>query len=130
MAKLVLENLTKDFGKVRAVNNLTLDVPDGEFLVMLGPSGAGKTTTLKLIAGVEALTSGSVFIGGKLMNAVEPHHRNVAMAFESYALYPHFTVAQNLAFPLKAPGRSMSRSEVDKRVKAIAEMLNIHMLLD
>jgi multiple sugar transport system ATP-binding protein len=108
MATLRLEHLTKDFGKVRAVNDLSLDVEDGEFIVMLGPSGAGKTTTLKLIAGVETPTTGKVYIGDKLMNAVEPHYRNVAMAFESYALYPHMTVKENLSFPLRAPGQKFS----------------------
>jgi multiple sugar transport system ATP-binding protein len=130
MAKLVLQHLTKDFGKVRAVNNVNLEVADGEFVVVLGPSGAGKTTTLKLIAGVESPTAGSVFIGDRLMNAVEPHHRNVAMAFESYALYPHLNVAQNLAFPLRAPGRKFAEADIQRRVNSVAEMLNIHMLLD
>lgn len=130
MANLKLHHLTKDFGKTRAVNNLNLEVENGEFLVMLGPSGAGKTTTLKLIAGVETPTAGKVFIGDTLMNAVEPHKRNVAMAFESYALYPHLNVGQNLAFPLKAPGQKFTADEIEKRVKRIAETLNIHMLLD
>lgn len=130
MAKLRLENLTKDFGKVRAVDNLSLEVEDGEFIVMLGPSGAGKTTTLKLIAGVEAPTDGRVYIDGKLMNAVEPHHRNVAMAFESYALYPHMTVKENLAFPLRAPGRKFPETEIERRVLSVCETLNIQMLMD
>lgn len=130
MANLILQQLTKDFGKVRAVDAMNLEVPDGEFLVMLGPSGAGKTTTLKLIGGVETPTTGRIYIGDKIMNAVEPHHRNVAMAFESYALYPHLNVAQNLGFPLRAPGRKFPESEIDRRVKSIAETLNIHMLLD
>ncbi len=130
MARLRLENLTKDFGKVRAVDNMSLDVADGEFVVMLGPSGAGKTTTLKLIAGVENPTSGKVYFGDQLMNAVEPNRRNTAMAFESYALYPHKTVKENLAYPLRAPGRKFSASEIDRRVTGVAEMLNIHMLLD
>jgi len=130
MAKLILQNVTKDYGKVRALDHLSLEVADGEFLVMLGPSGAGKTTTLKIIAGIEAVTSGRVLIGDKLMNAIEPHRRNVAMAFESYALYPHFTVKQNLAFPLKAPGRNFSAGEIEQRVNTVAERLNIHMLLD
>ncbi len=94
MAKLVLQNLTKDFGKVRAIDNLSLEVADGEFLVVLGPSGAGKTTMLKLIAGVETPTSGMIYFDDKLMNALEPNKRNTAMAFESYALYPHFTVKE------------------------------------
>jgi multiple sugar transport system ATP-binding protein len=130
MAKLVLQNVSKDYGKVRAVDNFNLEVADGEFLVMLGPSGAGKTTTLKLVAGVETPSAGNVFIGNKLMNAVEPNKRNVAMAFESYALYPHISVAENLAFPLRAPGRNFSTSEIERRVKFVAETLNIHMLLD
>ncbi len=130
MAKLRLENLTKNFGKNCAVNNMSLDVADGEFIVMLGPSGAGKTTTLKLIAGVENPSSGKVYIGDKLMNAVEPNHRNVAMAFESYALYPHMTVKENLAYPLRAPGRKFSNDEINQRVLSVTEMLNIHMLLD
>jgi multiple sugar transport system ATP-binding protein len=130
MAELVLQNLTKDYGKLRAANNISLKVEDGEFIVILGPSGAGKTTTLKLIAGVETPTSGMVYIGGKLMNAVEPHKRNVAMAFESYALYPHYTVRDNMAFPLKAPGRRFSQAEISQRVTDVAEMLNIQGLLD
>lgn len=130
MAKLVLENLTKDFGKVRAVNDVSLEVEDGEFIVVLGPSGAGKTTTLKLIAGVETPTSGKIYIGDKLINAVEPHKRNVAMAFESYALYPHKTVAENLAFPLKAPGRDFSKTEIEQRVTSVMELLNIEVLRD
>ena len=130
MATLRLEHLTKDFGKVRAVNDLSLDVEDGEFIVMLGPSGAGKTTTLKLIAGVETPTTGKVYIGDKLMNAVEPHYRNVAMAFESYALYPHKTVKENLSFPLRAPGQKFTQAEIDRRVTAVCETLNIQMLMD
>ncbi|MCL4238196.1 MAG: ABC transporter ATP-binding protein [Anaerolineae bacterium] len=130
MAKLALEHLTKDFGNVRAVNDVSLEVEDGEFLVILGPSGAGKTTTLKLIAGVERPTSGMIYIGGKPMNAIEPHHRNVAMAFESYALYPHYNVRDNLSFPLKAPGRKFSQQEITRRVEEVAELLNIAPLLD
>lgn len=130
MARLRLENLTKDFGKVRAVNDLTLEVEDGEFIVMLGPSGAGKTTTLKLISGVETPTTGRVYIGDRLMNAVEPHHRNVAMAFESYALYPHLSVKENLAFPLRSPGSKLPAAEIDRRVLSVCEILNIQPLMD
>ncbi|MFZ1769907.1 MAG: ABC transporter ATP-binding protein [Caldilinea sp.] len=130
MATLRLEHLTKDFGKVRAIDDMSLQVEDGEFIVMLGPSGAGKTTTLKLIAGVETPTSGRVYIDDKLMNAVEPHYRNVAMAFESYALYPHLTVKENLAFPLRAPGHKFPAAEIDRRVLSVCETLNIQMLMD
>lgn len=130
MASLKLENITKDYGDLRALNNLSLEVDDGEFIVVLGPSGAGKTTMLKLIAGVVNPTEGKVYIGDKLVNAIEPHHRNVAMAFESYALYPHKTVKENIAYPLKAPGRNIPADEIERRVTSITEMLNIHMLLD
>jgi multiple sugar transport system ATP-binding protein len=130
MAKLRLENLTKDFGPVHAVNDMSLEVVDGEFIVMLGPSGAGKTTTLKLIAGVESPTNGKIFFDDKLVNSIEPNRRNVAMAFESYALYPHMTVKQNLTYPLKAPGRKFSTDEINRRVNGVAETLNIQMLLD
>ncbi len=130
MAKLTLENVTKRFGRTTAVDDLSLEVKDGEFMVVLGPSGAGKTTTLKLVAGVETPNAGKVFIGDRLVNALEPHKRNVAMAFESYALYPHFSVYDNLSHPLKAPGRKQSKDEIDRKVKEIAELLNIHMLLD
>lgn len=130
MAKLTLKNLTKNYGPVCAVNNMNLEVNDGEFIVMLGPSGAGKTTTLKLIAGVENPTSGTVCFDDRVMNAIEPNRRNVAMAFESYALYPHKNVRENLAYPLRAPGRNFPAAEIDRRVTAVAETLNIHMLLD
>jgi multiple sugar transport system ATP-binding protein len=131
MAKVTLENLIKNYGKTRAIDDLSLEIKDGEFMVILGPSGAGKTTTLKLIAGVERLDGGQVYIGDQLMNAIEPHRRNVAMAFESYALYPHFTVFENMAYPLKAPGRDkMTTQQIKQKVTAVAETLNIHMLLD
>ena len=130
MAKLTLQNITKNFGDIQALDALSLDVADGEFLGLLGPSGAGKTTTLTIIAGGEHPNSGQVYFDDQLMNAVEPQKRNVAMAFESYALYPHYKVADNLASPLRAPGVKMPKAEVKQRVEAIAELLNIHMLLD
>ncbi len=130
MAEVVLENLSKSFGRTRALDNISLTVEDGEFMVVLGPSGAGKTTMLKVIAGVVPPDSGSILIGGTLVNGVEAHKRNVAMAFESYALYPHFTVFDNMAHPLRAPGRRMPKKDIDKKVREVAETLNIHMLLD
>ncbi len=130
MAKLTLKNLTKDFGTLRAVNNMSLEVADGEFLVMLGPSGAGKTTTLKLIAGVVNPTSGLIYIGDKLMNAVEPNQRNVAMAFESYALYPAQDGEGEPGLPAAGAGTHLPRREIERRVTAVAETLNIHMLMD
>jgi multiple sugar transport system ATP-binding protein len=130
MAKLVLDRVTKKFGSVVAVNDLSLEVADGEFLVLLGPSGAGKTTTLKLISGVEHSDDGLIYIGDKLVNALEPPQRNVAMAFETYALYPNYNVYNNIAFPLKAPGRKMSKQDIDRKVRSVAELLGITPLLE
>lgn len=130
MAQLVLKNISKNFGDIEALKDLSLNVTDGEFLVLLGPSGAGKTTTLKIIAGIEQPNEGLVYFDDRLMNSVEPQKRNVAMAFESYALYPHYTVADNLASPLRAPGNRINKAEVTRRVQQTAELLNIHMLLD
>ncbi len=129
MAKLLLDHVTKKFGSLTAVNDLCLEVADGEFLVLLGPSGAGKTTTLKLISGVEQLTAGLIFIEDKLVNALEPPKRNVAMAFETYALYPNYNVYDNLAFPLRAPGRKIPKDEIDRRVRSVANTLGIGALL-
>lgn len=130
MAKLALEKISKNFGVTQALDQLSLEVADGEFLVLLGPSGAGKTTTLKIIAGVEQPNSGRIYFDERLMNAVEPQKRNVAMAFESYALYPHYSVFDNLASPLRAPKVRMEKSKLQSRVQEVAGMLNIDMLLD
>lgn len=132
MADVVTQSLTKQFGKTMAVDGLSLTCRDGEFFMLLGPSGAGKTTTLKLIAGLDQPTSGRVFIGGRDVTTLEPGERDVAMAFETYALYPHLSVYDNLAFPLRSPraaGRYTTKA-VDERVRAIARMLEIDRLLD
>jgi multiple sugar transport system ATP-binding protein len=130
MAKLILNHVSKKFGDIVAVHDLSLEIRDGEFMVLLGPSGAGKTTTLKLIAGVERPDNGLIYLGDKIVNAIEPQNRNIAMAFETYALYPHFSVYENLAFPLRAPGRKFKGQQIDLKVRQIAELLGITPLLD
>ena len=132
MATVTLRGLSKRYGKTLAVDTLDLTVDDGEFFVLLGPSGAGKTTTLGLIAGLEAPDAGEIFLGDEPVTRKNPWQRDVAMAFESYALYPHMSVFDNIAFPLRAPARSprLSESEIKTRVHRIATMLQIDKLLD
>jgi multiple sugar transport system ATP-binding protein len=124
LADVLLENVSKQFeGGVVAVKDLQLEVKDKEFVVLLGPSGCGKTTTLRLIAGLEAPTKGRILIGGKDVTRLEPWARDIAMVFQSYALYPHMTVFQNIAFPLKM--RKVPKAEVKTRVEKTAESLEI-----
>jgi multiple sugar transport system ATP-binding protein len=128
MARVLLENLVKAFGRTRVVDDLTLEVKDGEFVAIFGPPGAGKTTILRMIAGLEDVTSGRIWIGDKVVNDLSPAERDVAMVFQSFALYPTKTVYENLAFPLRK--RKLSAQEIGRRVKEIAEILNISHLLD
>ena len=128
MAKVLLEHIIKQFGAVTAVNDVTLDVPDKQFTVLVGPSGCGKTTCLRLIAGLEEATSGNIYIGERIVNDVAPKDRDIAMVFQNYALYPHMTVYDNMAFGLRL--RKYARPEIDRRVKEAAEMLGIQTLLD
>jgi len=129
LADVLLENVTKEFeGGVVAVKDLYLEVKDKEFVVLLGPSGCGKTTTLRLIAGLETPTRGNIYIGGKLVTNVEPWARDIAMVFQSYALYPHMSVSDNIAFPLKMHKRP--KAEIQDRVSKTAESLEIKQLLD
>jgi ABC-type sugar transport system ATPase subunit len=130
MATVSLKELSKSYGKTRAVDDLTVDVADGEFFVILGPSGAGKTTTLKSIAGLVDVDGGTVAIGGQDVTLVEPYHRNVAMAFESYALYPQKTVSENLASPLKS-GRTGKYTDAQQRerIDQVTTTLGINHLL-
>ncbi|MCT8997289.1 ABC transporter ATP-binding protein [Chelativorans intermedius] len=130
MAEVILENITKIFADTRALDNVSLAVPDGSFVVLLGPTGAGKTTTLRVVAGLERPDAGTVSIGGRLVTGFTPAQRNVAMVFQQYSLYPHLTVRQNLEFPLKSPILKTPRPEIDRRVKAVAEMLRIAHKLD
>ena len=129
MAQVVLDVVTKDFpGGVRALDRFSLDVADGEFVVVVGPSGSGKSTLLRLVAGLERVTSGTLRIGNRTVNDLPPRQRNVAMAFQHPALYPHLTVAENLAFPLRL--RKQPRSQSDEKVRIVAERLSIAPLLD
>jgi multiple sugar transport system ATP-binding protein len=128
VAGIRLKNLIKSFGNVVAVDNLSLDIKDGEFLVLLGPSGCGKTTALKCLAGLETPDSGEIYIGDRIVNELPPKERDIAMVFQSYALYPHMTVYNNMAFPLRM--RKRSKNEVDERVKKTADLLRIRELLN
>src|SRR5215217_8785896 len=101
MARLQIDRLVKHFGATVAVHDVSLDVRDGEFIVLLGPSGCGKTTTLRMLAGLENVTSGDILIEGERINDVPTQHRDLAMVFQSYALYPHMTIAENIGYPLR-----------------------------
>ncbi|MGC1379265.1 MAG: sn-glycerol-3-phosphate ABC transporter ATP-binding protein UgpC [Anaerolineales bacterium] len=128
MAGVKYDHVTKEFGDVLAVNDLNLDIADKEFMVFVGPSGCGKTTALRLLAGLEEISSGQILIGDRVVNDVAPKDRDIAMVFQSYALYPHLTVFDNMAFSLKL--RGTPREEIKKRVGEAADILAIHELLD
>lgn len=128
MARILFDNVTKYYGSVKAVDRLNLEIVDKEFLVLLGPSGCGKTTTLNMIAGLEELSEGDIYFDEQIVNFMPPHIRDVAMVFQSYALYPHKNVFDNIAFGLKM--RKYDRAEIDKRVRDAAARLHIEHLLD
>jgi len=130
MAEVVLREVTKRFGEVEAVADFSLSIADGEFVVLLGPTGAGKTTTLRLVAGLEAPDGGQVYIDGRDVTKAPPAVRDVAFVFQQYSLYPHLTVYDNLAFPLRSPARRVSEAEIRKRVGEIAELLHIEKKLE
>jgi multiple sugar transport system ATP-binding protein len=125
MADFRLQGITKRFGEVCAVEELTLSVASGEFMVLLGPSGAGKTTTLRLLAGLEVPDAGEIHIAGRDVTALAPALRDVAFVFQQYSLYPHLTVFDNLAFPLRSPMRPTPEAEVKRKVLEVAAMLRI-----
>lgn len=128
MAGLQFKNVVKKYDQNTVVHDLNLEIIDKEFLVLVGPSGCGKTTTLRMIAGLEEITEGELYIGDKLINDVAPKDRDIAMVFQSYALYPHMSVYDNMAFGLKL--RKVPKEEIDKRVKDAAEILDIAHLLN
>jgi multiple sugar transport system ATP-binding protein len=130
MAHIRLDHVTKTFGANTALKDLALDIADGEFFVLLGPTGAGKTTTLRLIAGLEKPTSGGIFIDDEDVRGWSAAERDVALVFQYYSLYPRYTVYQNLAFPLKSRVRNLAAPEIDARVRRAARTLRIDHLLD
>jgi ABC-type sugar transport system ATPase subunit len=128
MARVTFEDVSKRFGEVEAVRDLSLEIEDGEFVVLVGPSGSGKTTALRLIAGLEAITSGEIRVGDRVVNRLAPRDRDIAMVFQDYALYPQMSVRANLAFGLRM--RKMPKEEIDRRVREAARTLDIDALLD
>jgi multiple sugar transport system ATP-binding protein len=127
MAQVMLKALNKKYDEVHAVKDVNLHIRDKEFIVLVGPSGCGKSTTLRMVAGLEEITSGEIHIGERLVNDLPPKDRDIAMVFQNYALYPHMTVYDNMAFGLKM--RKFPKPEIEKRVKDAAEILGIHELL-
>ena len=125
MADVCLKNITKSFSQVIAVNNLSLHVANSEFVVLLGPTGAGKTTTLRLIAGLEKPDAGDITINGRSLQGLAPASRNVAFVFQQFSLYPHLSVFDNMAFPLRSPALRVAEDEIAKRVNRVAEVLRI-----
>jgi multiple sugar transport system ATP-binding protein len=128
MANVVLRSVTKKINDQTIVSNINLEIPDREFCVLVGPSGCGKSTTLRMIAGLEEVTSGEIWIGNKLVNGVPPKERDIAMVFQNYALYPHMSAYDNMAFGLKL--RGFPKNEIDGRVRETAEILNLTHLLE
>ena len=130
MARIRLQNVNKKFGEHQALIDLSIDVADGEFFVLLGPTGAGKTTTLRLISGLEKPTSGEIFINEANVAEWGPAERDVALVLQQYSLYPRLTVRENLAFPLKSRVRNMSPSDIEQRIEYASRTLRISHLLD
>lgn len=130
MAEVILENLSKSFGDEQAVIEMNMTIDNGSFVVLLGPTGAGKTTTLRLISGLETIDAGNVSIDGRIVNNETPAQRDVAMVFQQYSLYPHLSVRNNLAFPLRSPILNTPNNEIERRVNEVAETLQISAKLD
>src|SRR4029077_12127431 len=124
MAQIIFENVSKHYPDgLHAVRSLDLTIEDGEFLVLVGPSGCGKSTALRMVAGLEDISDGKIMVGGAVANDLSPRERNIAMVFQSYALYPHLTVAENIGFGLRV--RGVGKAEIDAKVKATAEILEL-----
>lgn len=125
MSSVHLENINKSFGSIRALSNLNLEIKDGEFFVLLGPTGAGKTTTLRIISGLDKPDSGKIYFDNEEMNEIQPAFRDTSYVFQQYSLYPHYSVYDNLAFPLRSPLRKSDKKTIDDRVLQIARLLKI-----
>src|SRR6478752_4733841 len=123
MATVEFDKLVKRYGTMPVVHGIDLSIGDGEFVVLVGPSGCGKSTTLRMLAGLEDITDGQIRIDGRVVNEVEPRDRDIAMVFQDYALYPHMTVFENMAFSLRY--RDVPRKEIDRRVREAAEVLGL-----
>jgi multiple sugar transport system ATP-binding protein len=130
MAEVLLRKVSKTFGAKSALSDVSFDIPDGSFVVLLGPTGAGKTTLLRMVSGLDKPDSGDVLIGGASMRGLAPAQRNVAMVFQQYSLYPHLTVRENMAFPLKSPLLQTPPAEIARKVAEVAEVLQISHKLD
>ncbi len=128
MAGIAIERLVKRYGPTQVVHGIDLDIQDGEFVVFVGPSGCGKSTTLRMIAGLEEINDGTISIGGRVVNRLEPKERNIAMVFQNYAIYPHMSVAENIAFGLYTSG--FDKAAKRKRVEEVAEVLGLTPLLE
>ncbi|MFH0933854.1 MAG: ATP-binding cassette domain-containing protein, partial [Pseudomonadota bacterium] len=127
MSVVVCKDLVKRFGSQLAVDHVSVEIKDGEFMVFVGPSGCGKTTTLRMIGGLETVTSGDILIDEKRVNNFVPRSRDIAMVFQNYALYPHYKIFDNIAYPLRL--RKIPKAEIEQRVNAVAQMLGVQALL-
>src|SRR5690349_12625561 len=128
MGAVSIDNVRKNYGNMEVLHGVSVDIADGEFVILVGPSGCGKSTLLRMIAGLEEITAGEISIGGRVVNNLAPKDRDIAMVFQSYALYPHMTVRENLEFGLRM--RKTARPEIDRLVNEAAEVLGITALLD
>src|SRR5207245_10090331 len=127
MANVTYDHVTKTFGDTNAVKDFLLEIEDGEFMVLVGPSGCGKSTALRMLAGLERVSDGRILIGDRVVNNVAPQHRDIAMVFQSYALYPHITVYDHLAFGLR--NQKVAKNDIDKRVRRAADILDLGPLI-
>src|SRR5689334_11964440 len=128
MANVNLRNVRKSYGSLEVIHGIDMQVADGEFIVIVGPSGCGKSTLLRMVAGLETITAGEIAIGGRVVNNLEPKDRDIAMVFQNYALYPHMTVFDNMAYGLRI--RGFSAAEISSRVNKAAEILELKKFLD